>query len=219
MALPSLEHFSYKDYDNFYEPSDDTYLLLDALDADRRCLADTVQPSVCLEIGPGSGAITTALATLLAEERRFSLMLAVDINASAATATAATAAANCVTLPVEVVQGDLANALERGLSGCVDVLVFNPPYVPTPPEEVGTQDIAAAWAGGHRGREVIDRVLPQAAALLSKKGVFYLVVVQENGPQEIMSVMKGLGLVGQTACTRRAKNELLSVLKFTKAPP
>ena len=50
----------------------------------------------------------------------------------------------------------------------IDVLIFNPPYVPTEDEEVVTdiplssQDnpIAAAWAGGKNGRVVIDRFLP-----------------------------------------------------------
>jgi hypothetical protein len=32
---------------------------------------------------------------------------------------------------------------------------------------VGTSDIRAAWAGGHRGRVVIDRVLPLVPTLLS----------------------------------------------------
>ncbi len=41
----------------------------------------------------------------------------------------------------------------------VDLLVFNPPYVPSEQEELGRADIAAAWAGGLNGRVVIDRFL------------------------------------------------------------
>jgi release factor glutamine methyltransferase len=64
-------------------------------------------------------------------------MLAVDINRDAAVATRRTATASGIS--IDVVQGDLASPLLPRLAGAVDVLIFNPPYVPTPPEEVGTQ--------------------------------------------------------------------------------
>ncbi len=46
------------------------------------------------------------------------------------------------------------------LSGKVDILLFNPPYVPTESDEVCGNGIEASWAGGVDGREVIDRFIP-----------------------------------------------------------
>lgn len=56
------------------------------------------------------------------------MILGVDINPHACAVAARTAAQNDTTL--EIVRSDLLSALPR-LSGKVDILVFNPPYVPT----------------------------------------------------------------------------------------
>ena len=70
---------------------------------------------------------------------------------------------------VEAVQCDLASALLPRLQHSVTWLLFNPPYVPTPDDEVGRgTGIEAAWAGGVDGRRVIDRFLPQMAQLLER---------------------------------------------------
>lgn len=41
--------------------------------------------------------------------------------------------------PFEAVCCDLAGCMLDRLKGKIDVLLFNPPYVPTPPEEVGSK--------------------------------------------------------------------------------
>ena len=150
VTMSSLDHLDSADYQRVYEPSDDTFLLADALSADAAMLRGRT-PTLCVELGSGSGAVITHLGSLLPPHS--TALLATDVNPAAAAATRATGAANAQR--VEVGLMDLVSALRPGM---VDVLVFNPPYVPTSSEELteaeGSRDISAAWAGGVRGREV-----------------------------------------------------------------
>ena len=202
--VPSLDHATFVDWNHVYEPSEDTFLLLDALFADRAALRES---RVIVEIGPGSGVVSTYLAKLTHNN-----VLAVDVNEAACALTQRTAAANGAR--VDVMRGDLCGALR---SYSVDALVFNPPYVPTSDEEVGGAGIEAAWAGGLRGRRVLDRLLPHVARVLSERGRFYVVCVAENDPASIVSYLRERGLTGETVLRRRARNEALSVLRFVRS--
>lgn len=57
-------------------------------------------------------------------------------------------------LQLEVITADMVDCLR--LQGTLDLLVFNPPYVVTPDEEI-TGQLERAWAGGKDGRVVMDR--------------------------------------------------------------
>lgn len=213
VKMPSLEHFSTKDYDRVYEPSDDTFLLCDALSADLDELRRH-RPAMCVEVGSGSGCVTAHLASLLPE----SALLAIDINSDATLASRATARANGVAHRVGVLRMDLLSALRPA---SVDVLVFNPPYVPTSEEELtealASHDISAAWAGGTRGRRVLDVLLPRVGAALSSHGAFYLLGVAENDADEISTILReSAGFEGELIAERRAQNERLWVMRYTR---
>ena len=199
-----MDHATFQDWNLVYEPSEDTFLLLDALFADRAALRTS---RVIVEIGPGSGVVSTYLAKLTSNK-----VLAVDVNAAACDLTKRTAEAN--EQRVDVMRGDLCGALR---SRSVDALIFNPPYVPTDDEEVGGGGIEASWAGGLRGRRVLDRLLPHVARVLTAAGRFYVVCVAENDPASIVSYLRARGLTGETVLRRRARNEALSVLRFVRS--
>jgi release factor glutamine methyltransferase len=147
------------------------------------------------------------------------VFLCTDVNPDAAKLTNATARQKHVFFPVEPLLCDFATALEPRLHGTVDVLMFNPPYVVSPAEEVGSQGIEAAWAGGRDGRVVVDRLLESGAVgrLLSAQGVFYLVAIQQNRPMELIRmVAEKEGLHGEIALERRAGIERLYILRFQR---
>ena len=89
--------------------------------------------------------------------------LATDINPRATQCTYRTGIQNNV--PLEPLLASLAGPLHPRLKRRVDVLVFNPPYVPTYDEEMsGAQNdagIAGAWAGGSNGMRVTNVLLDQ----------------------------------------------------------
>jgi release factor glutamine methyltransferase len=199
-----------------YEPAEDTFLLCDAVYRDRHALLRHHQPRLVLEVGSGSGCVVTFVAQLLQRGGVPAHCLALDINADATRITRRLAAHNGVA--VDAVHAHFAAALgsPQMLASGVDVLLFNPPYVPTPREEVGHTGIEAAWAGGTDGREVIDEFLPLVAPSLSPGGVCYLVLVEENKPHEVAGFLRARGLYTEVTVRRRAVNEGLMVMKITK---
>lgn len=142
------------------------------------------------------------------------LFLATDINPHAAMAAQATMQHNHVTNG-HIILTSFTSAFAQRLP--VDILLFNPPYVPTPDDELHQTDIIASWAGGKDGRVVIDELLPQVQHILSSKGVFYMIAMKENKPQEIMHIMAQASLgkfVSKIVASHNKRGENLFVIKF-----
>lgn len=71
-----------------------------------------------------------------------------------------------------------------------DIILFNPPYVPTSQEELDAavqqkDPITAAWCGGPRGRVVLDRFLSMLPKYLACPGRCYLVLIRENDVDDV----------------------------------
>ncbi|XP_065176534.1 methyltransferase N6AMT1-like isoform X3 [Sycon ciliatum] len=163
-------------------------------------------PSLCVEVGVGSGAVLTFLGGIIGSSAHY---IGTDISRHAAVAARSTGQHNNIL--IDTVQTDLVTALLPRCSGCVDVMLFNPPYVVTPSEEISQGGIAATWAGGVNGREVTDRLLPLVSRLLSPSGRFYLLLLEENQPGDVHQILSDTGLSGEEVIRRRSGPENLSV--------
>ncbi len=213
IATPLLSHLSETCLSaaDVYDPAEDSFLLLDALESQLPALRN-LAPTLCVEIGSGSGVISVALASALGENCAF---LATDVNPAACQTSVLTAEKNSTKL--EVIQTDCLWGLERRLAGKVDILICNPPYVSTEEAECGARDISAAWAGGQDGRRLTDKILKSLPNLLTDQGVAFIVLEQCNRPDKVLSFAENeLKLRGIEVMKRRAGRELLSVFRFTR---
>lgn len=219
METPSIDHLTPEDYRHVYEPAQDSFLLLDALEEDLDFLRKELKPKVCLEIGSGSGIIITSVAKYVGG----CLCLSTDINAIACSVTKRTAAKN-PPAKVDSVQMNLVDGIRPN---SVDLLLFNPPYVVTSDEElvsskmsegqeVTSQNLVFTWAGGENGRRVIDVLLEKLDTILSAEGVLYLLVLKENKPKEIIDIVSGRGFTGGIFMERRIPGEYLYILKIVR---
>ncbi|KAI9810817.1 MAG: S-adenosylmethionine-dependent methyltransferase [Pycnora praestabilis] len=234
LPTPSTSHVC---FDKIYEPSEDSYLLLDALSSVTESTflserfkahcpftghnqAETPSPLV-VEIGTGSG-VVLAFLTAHAKSiigRADLLTLGTDVNSFACLATRETVdiACNSVShqdgneaLYLDSVVTDLSGPIRPGL---IDVLVFNPPYVPTP-ELPGLPAVATtsgepnfttsfeyeshllslSYAGGIDGMETTNRLLEQIPGILSvDRGVAYILLCAQNMPEDVKARIRTWG--------------------------
>lgn len=73
-------------------------------------------------------------------------------------------------------------------------------------ESTTSELITASWAGGYRGRRIIDTFIPLISKSLSEKGRCYLVLVAENCPREISSILLSFGLKSRVCAFKLASN-------------
>lgn len=211
---PDISHLKRSDYEKIYEPDSDSFLLLDALELRYETIVER-KASIVVEFGPGSGLATAFLGKYFSSRPIY--FLDIEINRFACETTIRTFRQNGLNEKhsLDLVQSDLALCLIDRLESKVDLLIFNPPYVPSETSNVAT-DIERTFAGGENGFEVIQRAIEQAARLLSDSGLFYMVALEQNDENRIEQLARTLNLDFQVVLRRRTPIERLFVAEFRK---
>lgn len=233
LPTPSTFHVN---TDRIYEPAEDSFLLLDTLSSPsevrflkKRFLIGAIDSQVShspiiLEVGTGSG-VVLAFVTAHADKifgRADVLSLGTDVNPFACQATEQTVLQACQVEsrgsktkkdikerkanhhPLAILNADLTTPIR---SGIVDVLIFNPPYVPTSelplPATADTGStashhnshlLALSYAGGVHGMEVTSKLLKQIPRVLSpERGLAYILLCEQNKPEEVMQQIRQWG--------------------------
>lgn len=159
-------------------PETETVVEMALRAVDEKRLRD--QPITIVDVGAGSGAIAV---TLLAE-LKFARAFATDVSAAALTVASGNAVRHGV---ADRFFPELTAGL-RGLSGPIDIVVSNPPYIATAelaelPPEVSRYDPLVALDGGADGLDVYRQI---ASDIMSLDGC--PTVVLEVGAEQERSV-------------------------------
>lgn len=135
-----------------------------------------------LEVGTGTGCIALSIAS----ERPGTKVVATDLSERACALAQRNRAALGLEEAVTLVQCDLAAGIDPALMGSFDVLVSNPPYIPSEvlaqevPAEVRDYEPELALDGGPDGLDVFRRLLELAPQALVPGGMLAVELYEES---------------------------------------
>ncbi len=176
-----------------YQPAEDSALLAEAA---RDGVDDT---DFVLEVGTGSGYVADALAETGAH------VIGSDLNPHACRQARARG--------LEVVRADLLAPFQPET---FDVVAFNPPYLPTDPDEEGDDWMEQALSGGESGRRVIAPFLADVGRVLVPDGVVFLLVSTLTGIDVVLEQAAQAGFHGQQVLEESYPFETLVVLELRR---
>jgi release factor glutamine methyltransferase len=184
-------------HEDVYRPGEDTLLLARAVHAE-------VRPGDrFLEVGCGTGYVSLVAARAGAEAS------CTDANPRAVALARHNARQNGLRL--EAAEGDLLAGL-----GPFDVVAFNPPYLPTAPEDVVPGPLNLAFDGGPDGNAVVLRFVGQFGGLRPLPRCVLVVHSTLSDPAPLRAAMAGLGYAADVALEEAHAFERLTVQRFRR---
>jgi release factor glutamine methyltransferase len=184
------------DADHVYEPAEDSFLLADA------ALKEAGPGMRILEVGTGAGFISAVLLSNLKDI----CLVATEINPHAACCAKANG--------VEVIRTDLFKGVRsRSPETRFDLILFNPPYLPTSGEEKIPGWLNYAFDGGTSGRETLDRFLDEARDYLKPGGKILMLISSITGLDAVKEKMKDLGFEIDVIERKKVSFEELMVVR------
>ncbi|MCU4742137.1 HemK2/MTQ2 family protein methyltransferase [Natronoglomus mannanivorans] len=177
-----------------YQPAEDSHLLATTA-SERIDDGDFV-----LEVGTGSGYVAETIA-----DETGARAIGSDLNPHACE--------RARDRGLEAVRADL---LTPFAASTFDAVVFNPPYLPTDPDNEWDDWMEHALSGGESGREVIDRFLTDVGRVLSPDGVVLLLVSSLTGVEEVVERAGEEGFSAVAVADESFPYETLTVLELVR---
>ena len=176
-----------------YQPAEDSALLASVA-------VDAVAPDWrVLEVGTGSGWVAESVAAETGAE-----VVASDVNPHA-----------CRQARARGLPTVRASLVDPFRDGTFDAVLFNPPYLPTDPENEWGDWMEAALSGGESGREIIEPFLDAVGRVVAPDGVVFLLVSSLTGFDAVVERAEAAGFDVETVRRESYPFETLSVVRLS----
>lgn len=183
----------HRDIPTVYEPAEDSHLLAEAA-------IERIDDGRVLEVGVGSGYVAGRVAT-----ETDAAVVGCDLSPAACSRAREEG--------IEAVRSDLTRPFR---AESFDVVLFNPPYLPTPPEAEWDDPLEYALSGGPDGRRVIRPFLDDVGRVLRTDGRIYLLVSSLTDIDAVSELADEAGLVAREVASEAFPFERLVVLEITQ---
>ena len=177
-----------------YQPAEDSALLA------KTAIEDLGSPQHVLEVGTGSGWVAEQVAG-----ETDARVVGSDLNPHACR--------QARERGIEAVRADLVAPFA---ADSFDAILFNPPYLPTEPDNEWDDWMEHALSGGTDGRRLIVPFLDDVGRVLTADGVVYLLVSSLTGYEIVVDLAKQAGFEPTEVAQESYPFEVLSVLRLTQ---
>ncbi|MFX0059229.1 MAG: HemK2/MTQ2 family protein methyltransferase [Candidatus Heimdallarchaeota archaeon] len=188
---------------NVYTPSDDTYLIIDYFkdNIDEMYFDGIKLENIkkILDLGTGTGIIALFLQMMKQSFSQFNPKIyASDILEDAIRCAKKNEQSNNIRNEIIFIQSDLFESFPISLENCFNIIIFNPPYLPSLEfnNKIGKKfKIDVTWNGGKKGIEVFARFIKQVKKflVLNKKSYIYYVSSDKADLSELNNIIYNEG--------------------------
>ena len=175
-----------------YQPAEDSGLLAEA------AIESLVEPELVLEVGTGSGWVAEQV-----DDHTDARVIGSDLNPHATR--------QARERGVEAVRADL---LEPFADDVFDAVLFNPPYLPTDPDNEWNDWMEHALSGGEDGRRLIVPFIDSVDRVLAPGGEVYLLVSSLTGYEIVVELAENAGFEVAEIAQESYPFEVLSILRL-----
>ena len=178
-----------------YQPAEDSGLLAEA------AVDSLSDPGTVLEVGTGSGWVAEQVAAETGAR-----VVGSDLNPHA-----------CQQARERGVEAVRADLLDPFADDAFDAVLFNPPYLPTDPDNEWDDWMEHALSGGEDGRRLIVPFLREVERVLAPGGEVYLLVSSLTGYDIVVEFAEEAGFSVDEVVQESYPFEVLSILRLRPA--